>query len=53
MRQPLVPFIEKGVWLSTDLRADLAVTGTVIVDLKAKEQLTTIDKLKLRPDLRD
>ncbi len=47
-----MPFVHKGVRLSVDLRADLVVAGKVIVDLKAKEQITTIDKLKVLTYLR-
>jgi GxxExxY protein len=46
VRQKAVPFVYKGVQLSVDLRTDLIVAGKVIVDLKAKEQVTAIDKLK-------
>jgi len=46
VRQKAVPFFYKGVRLSADLRTDLIVASKVIVDLKAKEQVTAIDKLK-------
>jgi len=38
--------------VSTDLRLDLLVEDKVIVDLKAKEKLSTIDKPKLLTYLR-
>ena len=52
VRQKAVPFIYKGVQLSADLRTDLIVGGKVIVDLKAKEQVAAIDKLKVLTYLR-
>jgi GxxExxY protein len=52
VRQRTVPFIYKGVQLSTDLRTDLIVDGKVILDLKAKEQVAAIDKLKVLTYLR-
>ncbi len=52
LRQKPVPFVYKGVQLSTDLRTDLIVASKVIVDLKAKEQVTAIDKLKVLTYLR-
>jgi len=52
VRQKAAPFIYKGVQLSADLRTDLIVAGKVIVDLKAKEQVATIDKLKVLTYLR-
>jgi GxxExxY protein len=52
VRQRPVPFVYKGVQLSVDLRTDLIVAGKVIVDLKAKEQVTAIDKLKVLTYLR-
>src|SRR4051812_20502778 len=52
IRQRLVPFVYKGVTLSVDLRTDLIVEGKVIVDLKAKEQVTSVDKLKVLTYLR-
>ncbi|MHA3771901.1 GxxExxY protein [Verrucomicrobiota bacterium sgz303538] len=52
IRQPSVPFVYKGLKLSTDLRADLVVAGKVVVDLKAKDQVTAIDKLKVLTYLR-
>ncbi|MFZ5515518.1 MAG: GxxExxY protein, partial [Candidatus Zhuqueibacterota bacterium] len=42
-----VPIPYKGIKLSTGLRLDLLVEDKVIVDLKAKETLSAIDKLKL------
>ncbi|MEI9894492.1 MAG: GxxExxY protein [Chthoniobacter sp.] len=52
VRQKAVPFVYKGVQLSVDLRTDLIVAGKVIVDLKAKEQVTAIDRLKVLTYLR-
>lgn len=52
IRQRTVPFHYKGVLLSTDLRTDLIVADKVVVDLKAKEQVTAIDKLKVLTYLR-
>jgi GxxExxY protein len=51
-RQQSVPIPYKGIKLGTDLRLDLLVEYKVIVDLKAKEELTTIDKPKLLTYLR-
>ena len=45
-----VPY--KGIKLGTDLRLDLLVEDKVIVDLKAKETLSSIDKPKLLTYLR-
>ncbi len=45
-----IPF--KGIKLGTDLRLDLLVEDKVIIDLKAKEKLSTIDKPKLLTYLR-
>ncbi|MFZ5517404.1 MAG: GxxExxY protein, partial [Candidatus Zhuqueibacterota bacterium] len=47
-----VPIPYKGIKLSTGLRLDLLVEDKVIVDLKAKETLSAIDKLKLLTYLR-
>ena len=52
LRQRKVPFVYKGVTLSTDLRTDLIVEEKVIVDLKAKEVVTAVDKLKVLTYLR-
>jgi GxxExxY protein len=52
VRQQVVPFIYKGIKLSADLRADLIVAGKLVVDLKAKEQVLPIDKLKVLTYLR-
>ena len=52
VRQRPVPFRYKEVLLSTDLRADLVVEDKVIVDLKAKAEVTAIDKLKVLTYLR-
>ena len=51
-RQLSVPIPYKGIKLGTDLRLDLLVEVKVIVDLKAKEELSTIDKPKLLTYLR-
>src|SRR6478609_1423013 len=51
-RQLSVPFRYKGVKLAADLKADLVVAGKVVVDLKAKEQVTAIDRLKVLTYLR-
>ena len=51
-RQRQVPFAYKGITLSTDLRTDLIVEGKVVVDLKAKETVLAIDKLKVLTYLR-
>lgn len=46
-RQQRVPISYKGIKLATDLRLDLLIENKVIVDLKAKEILSPIDKPKL------
>lgn len=46
-RQKNVPIPYKEVKLGTDLRLDLLVENKVIVDIKAKEKLSNIDKPKL------
>ena len=46
-RQQSVPIPYKDIKLGTDLRLDLLVEDKVIVDLKAKETLSKIDKPKL------
>ena len=51
-RQQSVPIPYKEIKLGTDLRLDLLVEDKVIVDLKAKEKLSTIDKPKLLTYLR-
>ena len=51
-RQQAVPISYKGVKLATDLRLDLIVEEKVIVDLKAKEQLSSIDKPQMLTYLR-
>ncbi len=51
-RQQSVPIPYKGIKLDTALRLDLLIEGKVIVDLKAKEELSTIDKPKLLTYLR-
>lgn len=51
-RQQRVPIAYKGIKLSTDLRLDLLVANQVIVDLKAKESITPVDKSQLLTYLR-
>ena len=51
-RQKSVPIDYKGVKLATDLRLDLLVEGKVIVDVKAKEQMTEKDHVKTLTYLR-
>ncbi len=51
-RQQNIPIPFKGVKLGTPLRLDLIVEDLVIVDLKAKEKLSKIDKPKLLTYLR-
>ncbi len=52
VRQKRVPIPYKGIKLGSDLRLDLLVEDKVIVDLKAKENLSIIDKPKLLTYLR-
>ena len=52
LRQQNVPIPYKGIRLKSDLRLDLLVEDKVIVDLKAKEELSRIDKPKLLSYLR-
>ena len=52
VRQQGVPISYKDINVSTDLRLDLLVEDKVIVDLKAKEELSPIDKPKLLTYLR-
>jgi len=52
VRQQSIPIPYKGIKLGTDLRLDLLVEEKVIVDLKAKEKLSPIDKPKLLTYLR-
>ena len=52
VRQKSVPIPFKKTKLGTDLRLDLLVEDKVIIDLKAKEKLTPIDKPKLLTYLR-
>jgi len=51
-RQKNVPICFKGVRLATDLRLDLLVEDKVVIDLKAKEELSRIDKPQLLTYLR-
>jgi len=52
LRQQSVPIPYKRITFRTDLRLDLLVEDKVIVDLKAKEELSKIDKPKLLTYLR-
>jgi GxxExxY protein len=52
VRQQSVPVLFKGIRLGTALRLDLLIEDKVIVDLKAKEELSPIDKPKLLTYLR-
>ena len=51
-RQKQVPIFYKGVKLGVPLRLDLIVEEKVIVDLKAKEEVTLFDRTKLLSYLR-
>lgn len=51
-RQQLVPVHYKDICLSEPLKLDVLVGDKVIVDLKAKEQLSKLDKPKLLAYLR-
>jgi GxxExxY protein len=51
-RQKAVPVDYKGVRLATDLRLDLLVEEKVIVDVKAKEEMTAKDHAKTLTYLR-
>ena len=51
-RQKPVPIDYKGVKLATDLRLDLLVEGKLIVDVKAKEEMTDKDHTKTLTYLR-
>ncbi len=52
LRQRSVPISYKGVLLSVPLWLDLLVEEVVIIDLKAKDQVTALDKAQLRSYLR-
>ena len=52
IKQQSVPIPYKKIKLNSDLRLDLLVEDKVIVDLKAKEKLSTIDKPQLLTYLR-
>jgi GxxExxY protein len=52
VKQQKVPIPYKGTKLGTDLRLDLLIEDKVIVDLKAKETLSAIDKPQLLTYLR-
>ncbi|MFP4014312.1 MAG: GxxExxY protein [Chitinispirillaceae bacterium] len=47
LRQQKVPIPYKEIKLGTDLRLDLIVEEKVIIDLKAKDTVTAIDRQKL------
>ena len=51
-RQKLVPIAYKNVKLGVPLKLDLLVEQKVIVDLKAKEEVTPLDRAKLLSYLR-
>lgn len=51
-RQKQVPIFYKGVKLGVPLRLDQIVEELVIVDLKAKEEVTDLDRAKLLSYLR-
>lgn len=51
-RQKLVPIAYKNVKLGVPLKLDLLVEQRVIVDLKAKEEVTPLDRAKLLSYLR-
>src|SRR3990172_13257386 len=51
-RQKFVPIFYKGVKLGVPLRLDLIIEEKVIVDLKAKEEITVLDRAKLLSYLR-
>jgi GxxExxY protein len=51
-RQKAVPISYKSVRLSVNLWLDLLVEDRVIVDLKAKEEVTSLDKMKMLTYLR-
>jgi GxxExxY protein len=51
-RQKPVPIYYKDVRLGVPLRLDLIVEDAVIVDLKAKEEITPLDRAKLLSYLR-
>jgi len=52
VRQQSVPIPYKDIKLGTDLRLDLLIENKVIVDLKAKEKLSIVDKPQLLTYLR-
>lgn len=51
-RQERVPILYKGVRLATDLRLDLIVEEAIIVEGKAKEIITGLDRAQLLTYLR-
>ena len=52
VRQERVPIRYKGILLGTPLRLDLWVDSKVIIDVKAKQETTDIDKQQLLTYLR-
>ena len=52
VRQERVPIRYKGILLGTPLRLDLWIENRVVVDVKAKTEVTPIDKQKLLTYLR-
>jgi GxxExxY protein len=51
-RQKPVPILDMGITLGVPLRLDMVVEGKVILDLKAKEEITALDKATLLSYLR-
>ncbi len=52
LRQHAVSLSYKGVKLSVPFSLDLLVEGQLVVELKAKEQVTSLDKTQLRTYIR-
>ena len=52
LRQHRVPVIYKGVKIDADLRFDILVSGQVLIEIKAKENLSPTDKPQLLTYLR-
>lgn len=46
-RQKRIPVPYKGIKLGNDLRLDLVIENALIVELKAKETVTGIDRMKV------
>ena len=51
-RQQRVPVVYKGVKLDADLRFDILVAGQLVVEIKAKEELSPTDQPQLLTYLR-